>query len=197
MEIIQRFVDVGLEQYSSLATPDWDPMYIDKDEIPDSRFIDSEKPEKDGCLAWKPIESLITDDEILEVEEKLKRPLPQSFKAYLKYKNFYELDVMSEVFLFNPLIPGRWKKNILDETFNGYPKEFIYDKGLIPFGRYSDWGLACFNTHKTSEGYEYEIVIWDHDDPYKSEFRAESFEKMLKEILDNYEQDKDGVIIIS
>ncbi|MCE7995176.1 MAG: SMI1/KNR4 family protein [Roseivirga sp.] len=187
MDIIQRFVDVGLEKYSSLATPDWDPMYIEKEEIQDSRFIDAEKPKKEGLLAWKPIESLITDDEILEVENELKYPLPESFKAYLKYKNFYELDVMSEVFLFRPLIPGIWKNNILDATFNGYPREFIYDKGLIPFGRYSDWGLTCFNTNKSAGGAEYEIVIWDHDDPYESEFRAESFDKMLKAILDNYE----------
>lgn len=197
MEFIKRFVDVGLEKYASLATPDWDPMYIEKERITDSRFIDTEKEEKEDQVAWKPIDSLITDDEILELENELKFPLPESFKTYLKYKNFYELDVMSEVFLFDPLIPNVWKEKILDSTFNGYPREFIYDRGLIPFGRYSDWGLTCFNTNKSTEGNEYEIVIWDHDVPFETEFRAVNFEIMLKEILDNYEQNKDGVIELS
>ena len=197
METSKRFVDVSIENLMSLASPEWDPMYIEEDEITDTRLIDSEKTKKDGLIAWRPIDSLISDNEILEVESELKFPLPASFKWYLKYKNFHELDVLSNVLLFRPLIPEIWKKKILDSTFNGYPKEFIYDKGLIPFADFSDWGLTCFNTNKSSGGNEYEIVIWDHERPTETEYKADNFEKMLKDILDNYDENKDGVLMIS
>ena len=197
MEIIQKFVDISIENYISLATPDWDPLYISKAEITDSRFIDTEKPEKDGLLAWKATDSFITDNEILEVEKELLHSLPESFKFYLKYKNFYDLDMLSDVWLFKPLIPKVWKEKILDSTFNGYPREFVYDKGLIPFANYSDWGLTCFNTNKSTDGSEYEIVVWDHENPTEFEVKAENFQKLLGGIVDDFENGEGDIVIIN
>ncbi|GAA0892995.1 hypothetical protein GCM10009122_26740 [Fulvivirga kasyanovii] len=196
MEIIERFVDLNLDSLASIATPEWDPFYISKKSLTDNNFIDPEKEEIEGQIAWKAIPSLIEDSEISKLEQELKFKLPDSFKYYLKYKNFFELDVLSNVLMFTPLMPEIWAKKILDSTFNGYPREFIYDKGLIPFTNYSDWGLTCFNTNNSSEGSDYQIVVWDHENPEEFETKAKNFASLLESIVDNYENNKDGVIII-
>ena len=181
---IYRFVDKSIEE---LINPEFDFFYIDKSQIMDARFVDSSKPEKDEKLAWKPIPSIIDDNEIESLEKELKLMLPPSFKAYLKYKNFYELANLSDIWMFCPLIPFKWKEKILEQTFDGYPQEYLYDKGLLPIADYSDWGLTCFNTLKKDINGEYEIVMWDHELPDEFKPIATSLNDLFEQALTEFE----------
>ena len=193
-KVIEEFVDFSIQD---LVNPDFDFFYIDKSEITDSRFIDESKPPLDNTVAWKAVSSLINETEILDLEAELKFSLPPSFKHYLKYKNFYALGVISHVWMFAPLIPEIWKQKIVEDVFEGYPREFLFDKGLIPFADYSDWGKVCFNINKVDNDGEFEIIRWDHDDPENPEFLASNFVTLLESIVDNYKEGiASGTLII-
>jgi len=185
---IKRFVDKSIEEQ---VMPEFDFFYVDKTEISDSRFLDESKIEKDGKLAWKAIPSLISDKEIEEFENTIKVKLPNSFKEYLKYKNFYSLFNLNDVWMFCPLVPDVWSEKILKETFDGYPREYIYDKGLIPFADFSDWGLTCFNTTRRLENGEFEIVMWDHERPDETEHLANSIYELFEKALEEFENSTD------
>lgn len=49
--------------------------------------------------------------------------------------------------------------------FRGYPREYMIDKGYIPFADWSDWGCLCFDTNNASPDNNYEVVLWDHEMP--------------------------------
>ena len=47
--------------------------------------------------------------------------------------------------------------------FDGYPREYLIDKGYVPFADWSDWGLLCFDTNRNTNDHNYPIVLWDHE----------------------------------
>jgi hypothetical protein len=157
--LIAQFVDLSLQE---LQIPAYDLFYTEQEQLTDARFLDDSRVIKGNQVPWKAIKSLITDAEIYATEQALQVTFPPSYRHYLQYKNFYELGLLSEVEMLCPLIPGQWSQKLLQEAFDGYPQKYIYDRGLVPFATYSDWGLTCFNTQKASGG-EYEIVVWDHE----------------------------------
>lgn len=177
-KIIEKFVDKSIE---GLIYPEFDVFYIDRVDIP-SNMIDETKPEKEGMLAWKAIDSSVTDSDIKYVENKIGHKYPESYKYYLKYKHFYELANLSSVWFFKHP-SDKWKEELLKHVFEGWPKEDILDRGLIPFADYEDWGLVCFNTNKIDSEGEYEICIWDHEQSDCEEHLASSFLDMIREIV--------------
>ncbi|MBB6613171.1 SMI1/KNR4 family protein [Pontibacter sp. Tf4] len=192
-DYIKKFVDISLE---NLGGPEDYGTYVDEANLVNGLLIDNKRPKKDNLIPWKPSDSLITDKEIQELETELKYPLPNSFKQYLKYKNFYELGTISNVGMFTPLLPNEWKRIMLENVFDGWPREELYDKGMIPFANYSDYGLLCFNTNAKDENEEYEIVKWDHEVEDEYEIFAQNFGDLMKAIVQNYEEGiKNGVVI--
>jgi hypothetical protein len=120
-----------------------------------------EQGDSEEYTSWTPIESRATNEEIIEVEKKIGYPLPESFKIFIKHKHFFELYI--DEASFDDYAIHSWQKGVLNPIFNGDPREFLIDKGYIPFARYSDWGMLCFNTHYLAENKEYPVVLWDHE----------------------------------
>jgi hypothetical protein len=126
---------------------------------------------------WSPVASKVTDAEIQSLENDIGYSFPGSYKIFLKHKHFYELMIADVSFASH--IINTWQKGIREMVFEGYPREFLIDKGLIPFANYSDWGLLCFNTAKKTAENEYEIVLWDHERWDEVEFKYENFTAMM------------------
>jgi SMI1-KNR4 cell-wall len=159
------------------------------------RTIESEMcdPEQDLTIEWKrwlPVKSKVTDTEIADIENDIGYKLPDSYKIFLKHKHFYELNIFDVS--FSSHIINCWQNSLRKLIFEGYPRELLIDKGFVPFAMYSDWGLLCFNTAKKGKGNEYEIVLWDHDNWSKVEFKYENFITMI--ITLDAEDDKSNTI---
>jgi SMI1-KNR4 cell-wall len=137
----------------------------------------SEPMNDEGWQKWYPINSIISDSEIENLEEQLKVRLPTSYKSFIKHKHFYELCISDALFRGQEI--RDWKRNLVNMVFDGYPREYLYDKGYIPFADWSDWGLLCFDTNSKTGMDEYPIVLWDHERWEKFEFFSENFSDLL------------------
>jgi hypothetical protein len=134
----------------------------------------------EGWQKWYPIDSTVTDSGIEDLEDRLTYRLPTSYKAFLKYKHFYELYISEAHFSGQEI--RKWRRHLIDMAFDGYPREFLIDKGYIPFADWSDWGLLCFDTNKGNIDNEYPIVLWDHErwDHFKP--FSQNFHSLLLEL---------------
>lgn len=110
---------------------------------------------------WLPIASTVTDKEVAALEEKIGCKLPAAYVRFLKYKHFYELHIGEAAFCRHPI--QTWQNSLEKMIFDGYPQEYLYDMGLIPFADWSDWGLLCFDTRRNYFTADYPVVLWDHD----------------------------------
>ena len=110
---------------------------------------------------WFPIESKVTDAEILEIESRIGYKLPDDYKTFLKHKHFYELHISEVSFCRHPV--NVWRAKLTEMIFDGYPTEYLIEKGYIPFADWSDWGLICFDTNRNQSDKNYPIVLWDHE----------------------------------
>ena len=137
----------------------------------------SEPKNSEGWQKWYPIDSTVTDTEIENIEKQLNFILPNSYKTFLKYKHFYDLYISEACFSGHEI--RNWKQHLIKRAFNGYPREFLIDKGYIPFADWNDWGLLCFDTHKLSIDKEYPIVMWDHERTNNFENISEDFYTLL------------------
>jgi hypothetical protein len=123
-------------------------------------MADPSQTTNDEWRRWFPIQSKVTDDEIDELETTIGYSLPKSYRAFLKHKHFYELHIGQASFCSHPA--DSWQSALTNLIFDSYPREFLVDKGYIPFAVWSDWGMLCFNTHKC-DAHESAIVLWDHE----------------------------------
>lgn len=131
---------------------------------------------------WFPINSTISDEELLEFEEKITHTLPDDYKYFLKHKYFYRLKIGEASFFSHPI--NIWQDNFLDLIFNYHPREYLIDKGYIPFADWSDWGNLCFDTNCNVENNNYPIVRWDHEiEDNFEEFATDFYSLLIK--LDN------------
>ena len=151
----------------------------------DYKMSVNSKEEDEGYYSWVPIDSNVTDQEINVLETQLGFKLPKSFTNFIQFKFFYHLRIAECT--FTPNTPENWNNNILEIVFDGYPREFLFDEGRVPFANWCDWGLLCFDTTKECLNNEYPIVIWDHERPEEFKDGYSHFNKMLEEldILDN------------
>lgn len=129
----------------------------------DAEMADPNQNEKEEWRFWFPIKSKITDNEIEEFEIQLGYKLPQEYKVFLKFKHFYELNIAGVSFCRHSV--HSWRKDQVEMIFDGYPTEFLIEKGYIPFADYSDWGLLCFDANRNKEDHNYPVVLWDHEIP--------------------------------
>jgi hypothetical protein len=141
----------------------------------------------EGWQRWYPIDSTVTDSEIEDLENQLNYRLPKSYKIFLKHKHFCELYISEAHFSGQEI--RKWRRHLVDMAFDGYPREFLIDKGYIPFAVWSDWGVLCFDTNIKNMDNEYPIVCWDHEhrddfDPFSTNFH-ELLLKLDKESADN------------
>ncbi|MGL6127009.1 SMI1/KNR4 family protein [Chryseobacterium artocarpi] len=129
----------------------------------------------DEWKTWLPVKSTVTDSELEIFEAETGFIFPEDFKIFLKHKHFYELQISEVSFCSHPI--NLWRASLREMMFETYPREFLFDKGYVPFATYSDWGLLCFDTHKNNA-----IVLWDHEIADSFEYKHKNFYELLTEI---------------
>ncbi|MCE3230010.1 MAG: hypothetical protein K0S32_4561 [Bacteroidetes bacterium] len=127
----------------------------------ESEMADPNQNEDKEWKTWFPINSKVTDLEIEEFENQIAHKLPHDYKIFLKYKHFYDLNISEVSFFRFPV--NTWNLKFIDRIFNGEPREYLIDKGYLPFADWSDWGLLCFDTNRNNGDNNYPIVLWDHE----------------------------------
>ena len=141
-----------------------------------SQYQDMISGSNEFGTTWKPIESTVTDRQLIELEKSIGYDLPVSFKDFLKYKHFIELHIGEVEFFSHP--SSDWQKHILEPIFDGYPTDCLIEKGLMPFANYSDWGHVCFNLTNMINN-ESAVYLWDHERANEVELVYPSFESMI------------------
>ena len=96
----------------------------------DSLMADPDQNPKEEWRTWFPINSRVTDPEISEFEDRIGHVLPADYITFLKHKHFYELNISEASFCEHPVFT--WRKSLSEMIFDGYPKEFLIERGLIP-----------------------------------------------------------------
>jgi len=171
--IIQTIVDTHLAKWISLGINKL-PKEIEKD------MADPAQNPSEEWRTWFPIPSRVTDDELRDFEEQIGHGLPQDFKAFLRYKHFYDLKISEATFTDHPV--NRWRYFQSEMMFNGYPREYLADKGLLAFANWSDWGLLCFDTNRNDGHSDYPVVQWDHEIPHQFQNFASNFYHALLQL---------------
>jgi hypothetical protein len=178
-DIIKSIIDNNLDRWLEIGLNEL-PIKIEKEMSHLNNKIEEE------YQTWLPIESKITDTEIVEFETQLGYILPLDYKIFLKHKHFYELQISEVSFCSHPV--NIWRAKQTEMIFDGYPTEFLIDKGYIPFASWSDWGLLCFDSNRNKDDNNYPIVLWDHE-------MAEDVTDKYKDFYDlmtNIETDKNN-----
>jgi len=150
-------------------------------------MADPNQDQNEEWKIWNPIPSQVTNEEIKDFELRLGYQLPESYKTFLKYKHFYELQIGECSFCEHPA--GIWMASLSKMIFDGYPRAFLIDTGRIPFAAWSDWGVLCFDTTTKHHQNDYPIVLWDHEVFDQFEPKHLNFATMIIE-LDKMETEK-------
>jgi hypothetical protein len=129
--------------------------------LPDYMIDDTKQPSTKDWRYWKPLNAIIPEADFSTYETQTGIKLPASYKTFLGYKFFMDLNFGHEVVFFKHT--KNWLNDNL-EKINMWRAEFTIEKGLLPFADFSDWGLLCFDANKSFEDNEYNIVYIDHED---------------------------------
>jgi hypothetical protein len=172
-ETIKEIIDRHLRKWADLQLNKL-PTHIET-EMADPNQVGIEE-----WRTWIPIKSKVTDEEIKDFEEHIGHKLPDSYKVFLKHKHFYDLQISEVSFCSHPV--NIWRSKQTDRIFDGYPREFLIDKGYLPFADWSDWGLLCFDTNRHKGDFNYPIVLWDHEIAHEVKDEYDDFLDMLTKI---------------
>ncbi|MCD0457121.1 SMI1/KNR4 family protein [Chryseobacterium sp. LC2016-27] len=162
---LRKWVDMGINQL---------PVQIE------TEMSDLNQDMSEEWRTWFPVNSKVTDEEINDIENRIGYEFPEDYKTFLKHKHFYELQISEVSFCEHPI--NIWRTSLTEMIFDGYPKEFLIDKGYIPFANWSDWGMLCFDTNKNQNDKNYPIVLWDHELADEVQYQYEDFYDMIEKI---------------
>lgn len=181
-QVIKEIIDTYLNKWIEIDLNRL-PIAIDPAMAgPESGFED------EGWNTWLPIDSTVTDAEIAEFEKQVGHVLPADYKTFLKYKHFYELPMGEASLCPHPI--HTWRAAQMEKIYEGYPTEYLIDKGYLPFADWSDWGLLCFDTNRNKEDHNYPVLLWDHDGANDVEDKYNDFYDFLLKI-DKEEEDSE------
>jgi hypothetical protein len=170
---IQAIIDTYLAKWISLGVNKL-PGKIETD------MADPTQNPSEEWRTWFPIPSRVTEDELCDFEEQIGYVLPLDFKVFLQHKHFYDLKISEATFTAHPV--NRWRYFQTEMMFNGYPREYLADKGLLAFANWSDWGLLCFDTNRNDGQSNYPVVQWDHELPHQFQNFAPNFYQALLQL---------------
>lgn len=130
--------------------------------IPQEMYLEDYDPRKE-YKTWKPIKSVVTDDSLNELEGKLKLNLPKSYREFLKYKHFVELQIDDFAVSFPKHLPNTYQETLEDFMLNIYEPRYLVNKKLICFASFQDIGFLCFDATEPKHENEYKIMFLDHE----------------------------------
>src|SRR5687768_8040122 len=123
--------------------------------VPKEMIDPSKHSTHEGIVFWKPVPADISEESFNAYQNKIGFPLPETYKDFLSYKYFIELNFGHEVDFFHHT--RSWMEDYYNEILDMGLEESLY-VGLIPFARETDRGYFCFDTNETHQGNEYKIV---------------------------------------
>jgi hypothetical protein len=129
--------------------------------VPDYMIDYTRRTQTNDWCHWKPLDADISEVDFKSYEKQTGIRLPASYKAFLSYKHFIELNFGHEICFFKHT--KNWIGDNL-ESIDQWGTAFTTEKGLLTFAFYSDWGLVCFDGNGIYEDNEYNIVYLDHED---------------------------------
>ena len=149
--------------------------------------------------AWKPISSILVDSDLNRLEEMIGIKLPLSYRHFLNYKHFYELDISDFAVNLPTHLPDESLDGFKKWFFEYYESELLIEKGLIFFAGFQDYGLLCFDSNEKRKDNEYPIVYIDDEDlttkhHYSNNFRdlmtadTERGNRFIKELNEYYKK---------
>ena len=171
-QIIKSIIDTYLKKWVEIGL-NKNPIQIEIE------MSDPNQDMNEELYTWFPIDSKVTKSEIEEIENRIGYEFPLSYKLFLKHKHFYELHISEVSFCEHPI--NTWRASQIEKIFNGYPTEFLIEKGYIPIADWSDWGLICFDANRNKIDKNYPVVLWDHE---------------IDEFVDKYKDFEDLIIKI-
>lgn len=156
LEVITSAVDDSLDFVGNFLNGLIHSVYS----VPEYMVDNSKSTNTSDWCYWKPLNSNLTFEDFERYEKQCGIKLPTSYKEFLSYKFFIDLNFGHEVIFFKHT--KSWLNDNL-EFINQWGKEFTIERGLLPFAEYSDWGLVCFDSNKLYSKNEYDIVYIDHE----------------------------------
>ncbi|WP_199563195.1 hypothetical protein [Runella aurantiaca] len=69
----------------------------------ETEMSDPNQDKNEEWRIWLPIDSKVTDSEIEEIEGRIRHIFPDDYKAFLKHKHFYELQIFEASFCEHPV----------------------------------------------------------------------------------------------
>ncbi|WP_435579079.1 SMI1/KNR4 family protein [Gilvibacter sp.] len=174
MQRIQEIVDIALAKMAEAKVQMMFPG-----PIPEAMQDPTIEPSNDW-RGWKPIPSVLTDQDLTVVETKIGHALPESYKSFLKHKHFYELSIEDKDVNFPSHLPDKELNFLLELVFNAIVPDRIIGKGYIYFADFQDYGLLCFDTNMSAENNDYPVVYIDIDDLNTAHRYADNFLDLLE-----------------
>jgi hypothetical protein len=174
MNWIKEVVDDALREMSKEKIS----MMVPGD-IPKAMLDETIEP-MDDWRGWRPIDSIITNEDIQRFERKIGLSLPLSYKEYLKYKHFFSLQIPDlAVNLFKHL-PDKDLKELDHHVFDSYEPDLIIGKRYIYIADFHDYGLLCFDANEPMPNCEYKIVYMDHENLEDIHVYANNFRDLME-----------------
>ncbi len=158
MDWVKKAVDNALEKMSKEKIL----MKVPGDIPPE--MLDETIEQTDDWKGWRPINSIITDEDIQRFEKKIGLNLPLSYKEYLKYKHFYNLQIPDQAVRLFKHLPDKNLKELNYRIFDLHQPELIIGRQYIYIADFNDYGLLCFDGNDIVKDNEYRIVYLDYID---------------------------------
>lgn len=143
-------------------------------------MLDNSISQTDDWKGWKPIASIITDQDINRLEDKIGYQLPFSYRYFLKYKHFYSLKIADHSVNLPHHLPNKKLTYLHEYFFESFDPEFLIEKNYIYFADFYDYGLLCFDANEPAENNEYKIVYIDHERLEDIHLYANNFRELLE-----------------
>ncbi len=131
-------------------------------DVPPEMF-DPSIASSDDWKGWKPVPSVIDDNDLDRLEKEIGHSLPPSYREFLKHKHFYGLLLDDGAVYFPAHVPDKSLNFLWDYVFNYMDPEMIIGRGYIYFADLVDSGALCFDTNRYDGGGECPIVYLDHE----------------------------------
>lgn len=174
MDWLYKIIDKSLLEMSKS-----DVLMMVPGQIPEL-MLDDTRDELSGWTGWKSIPSTITDLNIEKFELEIGKALPQSYKLFLKYKHFMNLNIPDKMIHFPGIVLGEELSFLKENISNILEPELIIGKGYIYFADFEDFGMLCFNTNVKAKNNEYPIVYIDNDNLEEIHLYADNFKALLE-----------------
>lgn len=173
---IKAIVDKAFEEMSK------EPVFFCQSNI-DVDMIDHSAELVHNQQLWRPIDSIIEDKDLNQLELKIGYKLPEAYRTFLKYKHFYSLYIPDGSIGFPPHLPDKNCSALLELIFEYHVPELVIGQGYIYFADFYDYGLLCFDTNANVENADYPVVYICHDeldDEHNVHLYANNFMALLE-----------------